>query len=58
MNFLRAIFGIFLPNNNSDEIGFGDIDEDYYLSEPDKNMTGDSLDGGDVYNEPDYVIKY
>ena len=56
MDFLRAIFGIFLPYNDEDEIDFEVIDDDYYLSESYTKLTGDSLDGGDVYKEPDYAV--
>ncbi len=58
MNFLEVVLNVLFPMLDSDEIDFGDVEENYYLLEPEQNMTGDSLDGGDIYNEPDYVIKY
>jgi len=31
-------------------------DKDYYLTKPIQNLEGDCLDGGEIYNEPDYKI--
>ncbi len=53
MDFLRAIFSFLLSDDDS---VYFDEDKDYYFSEPCVDLTGDSLDGGDPYYEPDYII--
>ncbi len=54
MGFLRMLFSFILSDD--DNSYFDDDDDDYYLSEPSVDLTGDSLDGGDIYVEPDYII--
>jgi len=56
MDLLRAILNMFLPYKDENEVDFEVIDDDYYLSEAYTKLTGDSLDGGDVYKEPDYAV--
>jgi hypothetical protein len=56
LNFLKVIFGWLIPDDKIYD--YDDENEDYYLSKPSQDLTGDSLDGGDIYDEPDYVINY
>ena len=50
MNFIRTLFGIFIPIN----INADDIDEDFELEETIKVYSGNALDGGDVEEEKAY----
>ena len=56
MDFFKEIFVFIFGEDDEEEADFGDYDENYYLSKPNKKLSGDSLDGGEVYEEPDYVL--
>ena len=55
MNFIYSVNcdGLDIVDSENDTV----VDEDdFYLTEPEEDMTGDPLDGGEVCYEPDYVI--
>ena len=55
---IKFLSDFFTADEEHYNANFDIVDDEFYLREPSVNLKGDSIDGGELYFEADYIDCY